>query len=64
MAVAWLTDPPNRFSPRSEWETFLKEYETHPGKDDPDVKRTVAKVQGYLDEADRREAASAKKKTR
>ena len=31
--------------------------------DDPNVKRAIAEVQGYLDEADRKAAASAKKKT-
>jgi hypothetical protein len=46
MAAAWLTDPPNRFSPRQSWIDFLKQSEMHPGKDDPDVKHEVAIVQG------------------
>ena len=39
MTTAWLISPPNQFSPKYKWEEFLKETETHPGKDDPYVKR-------------------------
>lgn len=61
---SWLISPPNQFSPRYKWEAFLKKMETHPGKDDPHMKREIAEVQRYLEEADRKAAGSAKTETR
>ena len=43
----WLISRPNQFSPRYKWEAFLKEMETHPGKDD--LKREIDEVRGYLE---------------
>ncbi len=58
--MSWLTEPPNQFSPRSKLVAYLKRAETHPGRDDPDLKLEVAEVQGYLDAMDRKAAGSAK----
>ncbi len=58
--MSWLTEPPNRFSPRQSLIDYIERSKTHPGRDDPDLKQEAARVQGYLDEADRKAAASAK----
>jgi hypothetical protein len=39
---------------------YLRRAETHPGRDDSDLKREVADVRAMLAEKDRREVASAK----
>jgi erythromycin esterase-like protein len=40
---------------------YLKRFETHPGRDDPDLKLEAAEVRGYLDAMDRKAAALVKK---
>ena len=37
---------------RSKLAAFIKSMETNPGRDEPDVKRAVERVRGYLAEAD------------
>ena len=59
--MSWLTEPPNQFSPRASLVTYLRRAETHPGRDDPDLKREVADVRAMLAEKDRREAAASVK---
>jgi hypothetical protein len=56
-----MIDSPSRVAPRAELLDFLQDMSTYP-QDDPSVKRAIAKVQGYLDEADQKVAASAKRK--
>jgi hypothetical protein len=46
MIQGWLIGPPSPFSPRSDMEAFLKQMETHPGKDSEEVQYEVAKVRG------------------
>ncbi|MGD0108542.1 MAG: hypothetical protein ABSC06_31550 [Rhodopila sp.] len=58
--MSWLTEPPNQFSPRESLVAYLRRAETHPGRDDSDLKREVADVRAMLAEKDRREVASAK----
>jgi hypothetical protein len=62
LAMPMMIDSPSRVAPRAELLDFLWDMATYP-QDDPNVKRAIAEVQGYLDEADRKAAASAKKKT-
>jgi len=50
----WMIDIPSPFAPKSEMLAFLKDCERD--KDDPKVKPAMAKVQGYLDAADRKAA--------
>jgi hypothetical protein len=45
-----LIDPPDEFAPKSELQAFLDQYEADP---DPDVKRMVAEVRGYLEDKDK-----------
>jgi hypothetical protein len=55
-----MIDSPSRVAPRAELLDFLQDMATYP-QEDPSVKRAIATVQGYLDEADRKAAASGKK---
>ncbi len=54
MAMAWLIDTPNPFTPRDEMRAFLDRMAAHPDPDHPDIKRAVAKVEGYLKQPDPR----------
>ncbi len=53
MVVALMIDSPPPFAPRAELLDFLREMATYPDQDHPAVKRAIAKVQGYLDLAEK-----------
>ena len=45
-----LIDPPDEFAPKSELQAFLDQYKADP---DPNVKRMVQQVTGYLQDKDK-----------
>jgi len=58
MATQWLiSDIPNQFSPRHRLIAFLDRMKTHPDPENEDVVRVRARVQGHLDDLDRKEAS-------
>ena len=61
MPTQLLLDPPSAFAPISELRDFLKEHESGPDKDLPEVQNAVAQVRKSLE---RRLAMEASMKTK